>query len=59
VGRGFHMDVRVPFDGRFDEGLTKSAEECIAACPTAAISWRNKEDVEGYRVNVWTALETR
>jgi Fe-S-cluster-containing dehydrogenase component len=46
VGRGFDLEIHVPFDHSFDEALQKSADECVAACPTAAIAFRNKEDVE-------------
>jgi ferredoxin len=45
-GRGFDMQIQVPFDHSFDEGLKKSAAECVAACPTAAIAYRNKEDID-------------
>ncbi len=40
------MEIRVPFNRSLNEGLRKSAAECIDACPTAAISWRNKENSE-------------
>ena len=46
IGRGFEMEIQVPFNHTLDEGLKKSAAECVAACPTAAISFRNKEDIE-------------
>lgn len=45
IGRGFDMVIQVPFEHSLEEGLVKSAEECIAACPTAAIAYRNKEEV--------------
>ena len=38
VGRGFDIQVAVPFDGEFDEGLAQTAARCIAACPTGALS---------------------
>jgi len=40
VGRGFDLEIRVPFDHCFEEALRKSAAECVAACPTAAIAYR-------------------
>ncbi len=52
-GRGFDMQITVPFDRSFDEGLTKSAGECVRACPTAAIAFRRKEDVEQCHTTAW------
>ena len=46
IGRGFELEIQVPFDHSFDEALKSSAAECVAACPTAAIAYRNKEDIE-------------
>jgi ferredoxin len=56
IGRGFELQIRVPFDHSFDEALKKSAEECVEACPTAAISFRNKEDAVGCHTTVWVEL---
>ena len=39
VGRGFDVRVAVPFNGSFEEGMTKAAQACIEACPTAALAW--------------------
>nr|WP_286177890.1 FAD-dependent oxidoreductase [Rhodopirellula sp. JC639] len=39
VGRGFDVLLSVPFEGQLDEALTKVAEECVDACPTAALSF--------------------
>ena len=39
VGRGFDVVLRVPFDRTLDEALTKVAADCVAACPTAALSF--------------------
>ena len=39
VGRGFDVQLTVPFDGTMDEALTKVAALCIEACPTAALSF--------------------
>ena len=41
VGRGFDVQLSVPFDGRMDDGLSKVAADCVAACPTAALSFAN------------------
>lgn len=42
VGRGFDVLLTVPFDGQLDEALTKVAADCIAACPTAALSFAQR-----------------
>jgi len=55
-GRGFDMEIKVPFDRTLDEGLRKSAAECVQACPTAAIAFRNKEDIEACHTTVWIEL---
>lgn len=38
VGRGFDVRLAVPFDRGLDEGLTRVAEQCVAACPTGSLS---------------------
>lgn len=55
-GRGFDLEIRVPFNHSFDEALQKSADECVAACPTAAIAFRNKEDIEACHTTTWIEL---
>ncbi len=40
VGRGFDVRVAVPFDRSLEEALSKVAAECVAACPTAALSFK-------------------
>ena len=47
VGRGFDVRIGVPFNRSMAEALSKVAAECIAACPTAALSMR--EPVQGHR----------
>jgi len=42
IGRGFDVRVAVPFDGSFDDGLEKAARDCIKACPTSALIWREE-----------------
>ncbi len=39
VGRGFDILLSVPFEGEMDEALTKVANDCVDACPTAALSF--------------------
>jgi len=40
VGRGFDVRVGVPFNRSLEEALGKVAAQCVAACPTAALSWK-------------------
>ena len=42
IGRGFDVRVGVPLNGTLREALQKTAAQCVAACPTAALSL--KED---------------
>jgi ferredoxin len=44
TGRGFHMRVAVPFGASLEEGLRRVARECVDACPTGALSFRNFEE---------------
>ncbi len=42
VGRGFDVQLSVPFDGDLDAALSKVASQCVAACPTAALSFSDQ-----------------
>lgn len=42
IGRGFNVRVGVPFDRSLEEALGKVACECVAACPTAALSLKDE-----------------
>lgn len=52
VGRGFDVQIGVPFDRSLDEALTKVAAECVAACPTAALAFAAK--APGATIQAWT-----
>ena len=41
VGRGFDVRVGVPFSRSLAEALSKVAAQCVAACPTAALSFKD------------------
>jgi ferredoxin len=43
VGRGFAMRTEVPFRETLAAGLQIAAAECVAACPTGALAWKDKE----------------
>jgi hypothetical protein len=38
IGRGFDVRIQVPFNETLQSGLSRVAEECVQACPTAALS---------------------
>ena len=42
VGRGFDIAVAVPFGHSIDEGIAKTARQCIDACPTGALAFSHK-----------------
>ena len=42
VGRGFDVSLSVPFGGSVDEALSKTAAECVAACPTGALAFSSR-----------------
>jgi len=44
VGRGFHTQVKVPFDESLEDGLQKAARECVEACPTGALAFRDADE---------------
>ncbi|MHC4405291.1 MAG: FAD-dependent oxidoreductase [Planctomycetota bacterium] len=41
IGRGFEVRVGVPFNRSMEEALSRVAAECVAACPTAALSFKD------------------
>jgi ferredoxin len=44
VGRGFDVRVAVPFDASLAEGLQVAAAECVAACPTGALAFKDRRN---------------
>ena len=46
VGRGFDVQLGVPFDGTMEEALGAVARQCVDACPTAAIRFAQTELVD-------------
>lgn len=43
VGRGFDVKIGVPFNETLRTALGNAAQECIAACPTAALVWNDTQ----------------
>lgn len=44
AGRGFNTKVTVPFGESLQDGLRSAAAECVAACPTGALAFRDAEE---------------
>ncbi|MCX6268778.1 MAG: 2Fe-2S iron-sulfur cluster-binding protein [Bacteroidetes bacterium] len=44
AGRGFDVSISVPFNETMKEALTKTAGECVEACPTGALAFKNLEE---------------
>ena len=42
LGRGFDVRVGVPFGGSLAEALGSSAADCVAACPTGALAFKDE-----------------
>jgi len=42
VGRGFDVRVAVPFDRSMADALKNAAKQCVSACPTGALAFKNK-----------------
>jgi NAD-dependent dihydropyrimidine dehydrogenase PreA subunit len=45
VGRGFNSELAVPFEKALEEGIAVSAEDCVKACPTGALAFRDVEEM--------------
>jgi ferredoxin len=46
VGRGFDVRVQTSLGVPLSQGLEKAAAECVSACPTGALSWRDRDKKE-------------
>jgi ferredoxin len=46
VGRGFDVRVGAPFREKLDEAIKKTADQCIAACPTGALYRKKPQESE-------------
>lgn len=46
TGRGFNTKVTVPFGELLHHGLGAAAAECVAACPTGALAFREGEELQ-------------
>jgi NADPH-dependent glutamate synthase beta subunit-like oxidoreductase/ferredoxin len=44
IGRGFNLKIDIPFNQTLKEALTKTAAECVEACPTGALSFKVGEE---------------
>jgi NADPH-dependent glutamate synthase beta subunit-like oxidoreductase/ferredoxin len=46
IGRGFNVEVNIPFNKQLNEALAIAAIKCAEYCPTGAISLKTKNDHE-------------
>ena len=44
AGRGFDVQIAVPFNETVREALTVTASECVEACPTGALAFKTNEE---------------
>ena len=44
INRGFDVQITIPFNESLEKGLEKVAEECVVACPTAALALKKSEE---------------
>lgn len=44
IGRGFDVRVAVPFDASLTEGLQVAAAQCVQACPTGALAFKEHRE---------------
>jgi ferredoxin len=44
IGRGFDVRIRVPFNETMAEALQKTAADCVSACPTGAMAFKEQEE---------------
>jgi ferredoxin len=42
IGRGFDVQIGVPFNAALEEALKVTAKECVEACPTAALAFKDR-----------------
>ena len=42
LGRGFRVEVGVPFGKELAEALAGTARQCVEVCPTGALAWRRR-----------------
>jgi len=45
IGRGFDVRIGAPFSDAIADGLRRAARECVAACPTGALTLREETAV--------------
>jgi NAD-dependent dihydropyrimidine dehydrogenase PreA subunit len=44
AGRGFDVRISVPFNESIKVALTRTAKECVEACPTGALAFKDQEE---------------
>jgi ferredoxin len=48
IGRGFSVEVGVPFGESLEQALSQTAQECVTACPTAALLFKENATTDLY-----------
>ncbi|MFW6277035.1 MAG: FAD-dependent oxidoreductase [Prolixibacteraceae bacterium] len=43
IGRGFDVEIGIPFNEELEKGLTETAKKVVDGCPTGAISLKDKQ----------------
>ncbi len=46
VGRGFDVQLAVPFNHDIEQGIATTTAECVAACPTGALVFVRQHDCD-------------
>lgn len=59
LGRGWDLQVGVPFGGSLSEALTRSARTCAEACPSGALVWREEAVGGEGRMGLEVTLQSR
>ena len=46
IGRGFDVRIGVPLNQTLDKALAKTAAQCVEACPTGALAFKDSEQID-------------
>jgi ferredoxin len=46
VGRGFTVEINIPFNQELGKALTETAFECVESCPTGALAFKLHRDTQ-------------
>jgi len=40
IGRGFTVEINIPFNQNLSKALTETAIDCVESCPTGALAFK-------------------